>query len=184
MQRLSIILLGQLFLASAAIAQSPASTPPDLTFYLPQQGQTSLSHYRGRVVALEFIITMCPHCQAASQVMVRIQKRFKNQDFQALEVAVNENAPSLVEKFAADYHVNFPVGWTSWDDLVAYMGFKQRTVVPQLALIDRQGNIHYRTPPEGDEYSLREDVIAARIDELLALEKSAQGSAHALRTNQ
>ena len=33
---------------------------------------------------------------------------------------------------------------------MAYMGFTERPVVPQLVLIDRAGNIHYATPRNGD----------------------------------
>jgi hypothetical protein len=49
------------------------------------------------------------------------------------------------------------------------MGFSpaDRPVVPQLILIDREGSIHYQTPRMGDPESMKEDVIAKRIEELL-----------------
>ena len=65
--------------------------------------------------------------------------------------------------------IKFPVGWVTSDQMMAYMGFTDRPVVPQLVLIDRLGNIHYQTPREGDPGSMKEDVIAARIEELLNL---------------
>jgi len=51
--------------------------------------------------------------------------------------------------------------------MMAYMGFTERPVVPQLILIDREGNIHYMTPRLGDGESMKEEVIEKRIEELL-----------------
>ena len=52
--------------------------------------------------------------------------------------------------------------------MMAYMGFTDRPVVPQLVLIDRAGNIHYATPRNGDAESMKEEMIQSRIEELLA----------------
>ena len=89
---------------------------PELAFNVPGQGQKLLSQYRGKVVALEFIFTTCPHCQAASKVMTRYQQEFGARGFQALDVAVNPNADLLVENFVKDYQVGFPVGWIPQDE--------------------------------------------------------------------
>jgi hypothetical protein len=53
--------------------------------------------------------------------------------------------------------------------MMNYMNFEGRPVVPQLVLIDRAGNIRYQTPRLGDPESMREETIARRIEELLAL---------------
>jgi hypothetical protein len=66
------------------------------------------------------------------------------------------------------------VGWTSIDQMMAYMGFTERPVVPQLVLIDRSGNIRYQTPREGDADSTREEVIRGRIEELLKIRNSSR----------
>src|ERR1700679_273382 len=73
---------------------------PELAFNIPNQGDRLLSQYRGKVVALEFILTTCPHCQAASQVMNKMQERYGNRGFQALDVAIDPNADLKVENFA------------------------------------------------------------------------------------
>ena len=57
---------------------------PEVAFTVPGQGQKLLSQYRGKVIALEFIFTTCPHCQAASRVMSRMQNDFSSRAFQAL----------------------------------------------------------------------------------------------------
>ena len=171
-------------------AQPGLRPSPELAFTIPGQGDKLLSQYRGKVVALEFILTTCPHCQAQTKLMNGLEERYAARGFQALAVAVDLNADLRVENFSNEYQVQFPVGWTTIERMMSYMGFTERPVVPQLVLIDRAGIIHYATPREGDADSLKEDVIAKRIEELLRLNNSAAtrsvrpASARALRTHQ
>lgn len=157
--------------AAVIASAAPASESPDLVFSLPGHPEQHLNSYRGHVVALEFINTKCSHCQAAAKVMNKIQERFGAEGFQAIEVAINDDASSLVQKFAADRHLAFPVGWTNYDHMLAYMGYTGRALLPQLVLIDKNGEIRYRTPQKGDEHEagLKQDVIASRVQELLHL---------------
>jgi hypothetical protein len=92
----------------------------------------------------------------------------------AEDVAIDPNADLRVENFSKELQVGFPLGWTNIDQMMVYMGFVDRPVVPQLILIDRDGNIHYRTPREGDALSLKEDVITKRIEELIELKSTAK----------
>jgi peroxiredoxin len=146
---------------------------PELAFNVPGQGQKLLSQYVGKVVALEFIYTTCPHCQAASKMMSKIQQEYGARGLQVLAVAVNPNADLLVENFVKDYQVTFPVGWNTQDQAAAFMGLPSSYfVVPQLVLIDRKGYIHYQTPPKEDENwhkLMQEDAIRQHVQELLAL---------------
>jgi thiol-disulfide isomerase/thioredoxin len=163
------LLLGVSLLASAGEALRKA---PELSFTLPGKGPHLLSQYRGKVVALSFIFTTCPHCQAESKVLTKFQQEFGARGLQVLDVAVNPNADLLVENFGKDYQVGFPVGWVPQDQMVAFMGFSSaRFVVPQLVLIDRKGMIHYQTPALEDENwdkLMKEDAIRQHIDELLS----------------
>jgi thiol-disulfide isomerase/thioredoxin len=153
---------------------------PDLTFNLPGKGPQQLSDYRGKVVALEFIFTTCPHCQAASKVMTKFQEEFAARGFQAIDVAVNANADLLVENFSRDFKVGFPVGWVSQEQMTTFMGFTDgRFVVPQLALIDRKGVIHYQTPAKEDDNwdkQMTDEAIRAHIEELLNLGNGSTSS--------
>jgi peroxiredoxin len=183
----------KIFVSAAAFALaigylSGADTPslrkaPELTFSIPGQGQKQLSDYRGKVVALEFIYTTCPHCQDASKVMTRMQQEYGSRGLQALDVAINPNADLLVENFAKDFQVNFPVGWATPPQMTAFMGFSNdaRYVVPQLALIDRKGYIRYQTPfSSGEEWQkvMAEDAIRQHIEELLGANTSASAPKH------
>jgi thiol-disulfide isomerase/thioredoxin len=155
---------------------------PELAFNIPGEGQKLLSQYRGKVVGLEFILTTCPHCQAASHVMTKFQQEYGPRGFQALDVAINgldenrtpEQADTLVRAFQQNFQVGFPVGWIPRDQMMAFMGFSMadRMVVPQLVLIDRKGYIHYQTPAgDNAEWTtlMNDDAIRQHIEELLAL---------------
>lgn len=151
---------------------------PELSFTVPGKGPELLSQYRGKVVALSFIFTTCPHCQAESKYLTKLQSEFGSKGLQVIAVAVNPNADLLVENFAKDFQVNFPVGWTPSDQMQTFMGFSsQRYVVPQLVLIDRKGNIHWQTPATTDdgtwEKLMNQDAIRQHIEDLLASPSSA-----------
>ena len=160
---------------------------PDLTFTLPGKGPQQLSQYRGKVIALEFIFTTCSHCQAASKVMTKFQQEFGVRGLQVIDVAVNPNADLLVENFAKDFKVGFPVGWVAADQMTSFMGFgSSRFVVPQLALIDRKGFIRYQTPATEEESwdkLMKEDALRAHIEELLNLGNGSTSATHRKETS-
>jgi thiol-disulfide isomerase/thioredoxin len=169
-----------LFLLTASVFAADTASlrkAPELTFSIPGQGQKQLSDYRGKVVALEFIFTTCPHCQAASKVMTKLEAEYGSRGLQVIDVAINPNADLLVENFAKDFQVNFPVGWTSSQQMQSFMGFSsERYVVPQLVMIDRKGYIHYQTPAlSGDDWVklMSEQAIRQHIEELLGANNSA-----------
>ena len=169
----------QLLLLTASVACLFSAEPgavrkaPELAFKVPGQGDELLSQYRGKVVALEFIKTTCPHCQAASRLMTQCQEQYGSRGFQALDVAINaqdegqneSQANVLVASFSQNYRVGFPVGWTTRDQFLQFMSFSimQLTVVPQLVIIDRSG-------------TMKEDTIRQRLEQLLAEPVPAHGS--------
>ncbi|MGH9697599.1 MAG: peroxiredoxin family protein, partial [Bryobacteraceae bacterium] len=80
-----VLLLGVSLLASAGETLRKA---PELSFTIPSKGPQLLSQYRGKVVALSFIFTNCPHCQAESKVLTKFQQEFAARGLQVLAVAV------------------------------------------------------------------------------------------------
>ena len=165
-----------------AAETAPVRKAPELAFSIPGEGQKLLSQYRGKVVALEFIWTTCPHCQAWTKIMNKFQQDFGARGLQVIDVAVNDNADLLVDAFAKQFQTKFPVGWTLRDQMISFMGWtSQYYVVPQLVLIDRKGNIHWQTPqreePGGDwDKLMKEDVVREHIEELLSQNASASRS--------
>lgn len=183
MKRAAVSVLFALLAASALQAGDvleKVHPAPALAFIVPGMGQESLAGYRGKVVALEFIFTTCPHCQAATQLMSKLQTEYGPKGLQVIDVAVNQNADLLVENFSRDFHVNFPVGWTTMAQMEKFMGFDERFVVPQLVLIDRKGEIHWQTPALSNdgtwEKLMTETAIRQHIEELL--NSNGAASAH------
>jgi hypothetical protein len=132
-------------------------------------------------VALEFILTTCPHCQAAAKVNSQFERDYAGRGFQMIDLAINaydnggtdQTAPALVQYFAQTYGANFPVGWVNRDAMMSFMNFSimDRMVVPQIVLIDRKGNIQYQTPATSGpdwEKVMNEPSLRAHIEELLA----------------
>jgi thiol-disulfide isomerase/thioredoxin len=174
-----------LIASSIVAADAPgARKAPELAFHLPGEGQKLLSQYRGKVVAIEFILTTCPHCQAAAKVNSKLYTEYAAKGFQMIDLAINaydnggtdQTAPGLVNAFATTYGANFPVGWVNRDQMMSFMNFSimDRMVVPQIVLIDRKGFIQYQTPAtSGPEWEkvMNEPALHAHIEELLAAPK-------------
>ena len=168
----SVLMGVSLFAADAGNSRKA----PELTFSLPGKGPQQLSQFKGKVVALAFMSTTCPHCQAKSKELTKLQEELGGKGLQVLGLAVNQNADLLVENFVKDFKVGFPVGWVAPDQMLSFMAFsldpKERWVVPQLALIDRKGMIRYQTTatetPEWDKLMATE-ALRGHIEELLGV---------------
>ncbi len=178
-------LFAALTLLSGSLPAADVEVPrpaPKLVYNMPGKPPQDLSQYLGKVVALEFIFTTCPHCKAASHVMSKFQDEYGPKGLQVLDVAVNDNADLLVEIFAREQQTTFPVGWVSQADMVSFMGFSNaRFVVPQLVLIDRKGVIHYQTPALEDsnwDKLMNEEALRKNIEGLLGSEGGGAQAAH------
>ena len=155
---------------------------PELEFTIPGQGEKLLSQYRGKVVALEFILTTCPHCQAASHDLTKYQAELGKQGLQVIDLAINAldnmhqpaEADQMVLDFVRTYQVGFPVGYLPRPQMMSFLGVTpaDRMVVPQLVLIDRKGFIHYQTSatsgPAWDAVA-KEPALRQHLEELLSM---------------
>lgn len=161
--------------AFLAIGVSAADLPPvlrkapELTIVEPSGKSTLLSSYKGKVCVIEFLYTTCSHCQAASQVFTKLYKELGPQGFQPIGVGFNDNAKLLVDGFVKQFQVPYPVGYTTSDTVLSYMGFSimDRYMVPQVVLIDRKGMIRAQSPPGGDVNLQTEDSLRKLIEGLL-----------------
>jgi len=156
---------------------------PEFTIRTPDGSQTLLSSFHGKVVALLFVHTTCPHCQHASEVFTRLYAEYGAKGFQPVAVAFNPMANLYVKDFVRDHGVTFPVGFSPPEDVLNYLNIPvvARYVVPQIVWIDRKGNIRSQTPPMGDEKLLGEASWRATIEALVkepATEPAHHTSAH------
>jgi thiol-disulfide isomerase/thioredoxin len=142
---------------------------PPLTFHVPGGGEKALSDFQGKIVALEFIQTTCPHCQAASHVMTKLQKELGPRGFQAIDLAINTTSDEDIAAFKQSQQTDFLIGWIGLNDMGHFLNLTPgvRFVVPQMVLIDRKGDIRFQTPPLGSETALVENILRQRVLELL-----------------
>ncbi len=164
-----------------ALAIPPVPRPAgEFVIPMPDGTQKLLTSFRGKVVCLAFISTTCPHCQHASQVLTKLYQEYGSKGFQPLAVAFNPMAKMLVPDFVKSLNVAFPVGAAESDAVFQYLGISplERSVVPQLLWIDRQGEIRSQTPAMGDEKMLGEPYWRSMIEALIKEPAAARKPVH------
>jgi peroxiredoxin len=171
--------------AQAPPAQTPAVPRPSPEFkvHFVDGTQVPLSSFRGKVVALLFVHTTCPHCQHASEVFTRLYNEYGARGFQPIDVAFNPMANLYVRDFVKDHNVAYPVGFDTPENVLGYLGMSvmERYVVPQIVWIDRKGVIRSQSPPMGDEKLLTEAYWRNMIETLTkesATDASPKTSTH------
>jgi peroxiredoxin len=135
------LLLGAWLLVAAAPVPRQA---PALNFTGPAGQQTPLASFKGKVVAIEFLLTDCPHCWRLAQTLNKLHQELGPRGFQALGIALDQDrtAPRASD-FAGHAAVSFPVAAATADQVDAFLGREagERFRVPQLVVIDRAGVI-------------------------------------------
>jgi len=166
------VLLGALGISAFAAPPVVPRPAKELEIIEPGGKHDLLTSYRGKVIVVQFLATTCPHCQAYSQLLTKLQGEYGPKGFQALGAAFNEADNSMVAKYIAQYKIGFPVGPVVRDTVLSFMGFSimDRLVVPQIALIDRKGQIREQTEanPSGPA-PLQDDAhLRSMIEKLLS----------------
>jgi peroxiredoxin len=173
-------------LASTLALQAAAPVPrqsKEFTIILPSGKQTLLSSYRGKVVMMACMFTTCPHCQALSKIISKLQTELGPKGFQALGVTFNEevNTPSpadnnqATEAFASQFATGFPVGHAPQASVMSYLSLSdiERWVVPQVVIIDRKGMIRAQTAATGTADLQTEAYLRKYLGDLLSEGKPA-----------
>jgi peroxiredoxin len=172
MRRLILSSLLVLFAATASLeAATLPRQAPDVSVAMTDGKPVTLGQYKGKVVAMIFILTTCPHCQKTIGFLTKAQKDLGPRGFQVLAAAIEQGAPEHVPGFIKTFNTNFPVG--SIDPMKA-IDWMQHPVMlgphmPMLAFVDRQGKI--RAQMEGDDEKFfndqQEQNLRTQIEELL-----------------
>ena len=134
-----------------------AATPPvprpakEFTFVDPSGKQTLLSSYKGKAVCIQFLYTTCPHCQALSKELSKVQTELGPKGLQVLGVTFDEATPAKAAAYQRQFGVGFPVAFASRDTVLSYLGLSvmDRFVVPQVVVIDKKGVIQAQSDPMG-----------------------------------
>lgn len=182
-------LLASLFVSGLALqAAAPVPRPSkEFTIILPSGKQTLLSSYRGKVVMAAFMFTTCPHCQALSKVITKLQGELGPRGFQAVGVAFNDevNTPNaaanaqVTGNFVNQFEVGFPVGYAPRESVLSYLGVSSidSWVVPQVAIIDRKGVIRAQSASRGTADLQTESYLRKYLGDLLSEGAPAKSAA-------
>jgi len=172
-------LLATLFTSGLALhAAAPVPRPTkEFTIILPNGKQQLLSSYRGKVVMAAFMFTTCPHCQALSKVITKLQGELGPRGFQAYGAVFNDevNTPNPASNaqgtaaFVNQFQVGFPVGYASRESVLSYLGVSEieSWVVPQIVIIDRKGQIRAQSAARGTSELQTETYLRKYLGELL-----------------
>lgn len=172
-----------LLLALASVLSAVDPRPaPELVIKSATGQEQLLSKFRGKVVAVEFLLTTCPHCQKASQNMQKLYKELGPQGFQPVGIAINEMANMLIVDYAKQFNLSYPIGHSNRDAAMQFLAHPvmMSMLMPQLVVIDRRGIIRHQYPG-GDKFFENEEKNLR--DVLLPLLKSGAGPALAAPTS-
>lgn len=159
-----------LALTVAAIAGPPVPRKsPEFTVNDPSGKQILISSYRGKILVMPFMFTTCPHCQREAQMLTKLQKEFASRGVVMLGTVFNDASGPLATQFVKEFNIGFPVGYASRDSVTSYLGLSvmDRWVVPQVAIIDKKGNIVAQSLATGSPELQDETYIRNFLEKLL-----------------
>jgi thiol-disulfide isomerase/thioredoxin len=135
--------------ADAAIPDAPAGEKPTLEFFRNPtpvaavtmrtlDGRTiSSADWRGKVTIVNFWATWCGPCRAEIPDLVALQKKY-DKYVQIVGISQDEAPPDVVQRFAAERQVNYPIVMSTPELETAFPGIY---ALPTSYLIDREGRI-------------------------------------------
>jgi len=170
--------------AFVALTVSAFATPPvprkspEFTFVEPSGKQILLSSLKGKIVVMPFMFTTCPHCQRYAQDLTQLEKEFGPRGVVFMGTVFNDANAAMAAQFVKEFNVGFPVGYATRDQVVSYLGLSvlDRWVVPQVAIIDRKGNIVAQSAATGSPELQEPGSLRTLLDKLVK-ESGSTGSA-------
>src|SRR5579871_4656682 len=142
--RTAILALFCTMSAAVALADDLPRPAPPFTISRAGAPPIQLSQLKGKVVALAFINTGCPHCQNLTlTALIPLSKEFATKGVQFVEIAFNPTAAQEVPDFIQKFNPPFPVGWSTDTAVRTFLGYTANdgrlAYVPHMAFIDAKG---------------------------------------------
>ena len=176
--RIALITAVCMGLGLTAFAMEIGKPSPAFTVQRLNGPAIPLSQYQGKVVALAFIDTECPHCQHLTGVLNTIAKEYAGKPVQFVECAFNDGAVQLLPGFIQKFQPAATMGYSPRDPVLTYLAHSilKPLYVPHMVFIDRKGVVRGDFPGESDFMTNPEKNIRTELDELL--KPAASTSAH------
>jgi peroxiredoxin len=162
--------IGVLLLAGMLPAAEVPRRSPEFAVALTSGKQILLSEHRGKVVALIFILTYCPHCQVTVQALTKLHAEYGPRGFEVFASAIEDMASMVVPDFVKRFQPGFPVGFNNRDQVLEFLQHPPmfKLLMPQLVFVDREGNIRAQYAGDDPFFGAEQDKnLRARIEELL-----------------
>src|SRR5579862_3192656 len=160
--------------AFVALTVSAYATPPvprkspEFTITDPSGKQILLSSLRGKIVVMPLMFTTCPHCQREAQMLTKLQQEFAGRGVLMIGTVFNDANAAMAAQFVKEFNIGFPVGYATRDQVVSYLGLSvmDRWVVPQVAILDKKGNIVAQSAATGTPELQDEGYLRNFLDKL------------------
>lgn len=158
-------------LTLTAVAEPPVPrVADDFKVVQPDGKVTTISSLKGKVVVIQFLSTICPHCQNFSGKLAQMQQDLGPKGFQAVGIAFIEASPEQTAQYASRFAGNaFPIGYASQDAAMGYLRYSpvQRIGVPQIMVIDKEGIVRAQTRgmPDGSIQLGIDDLVQKLLAE-------------------
>ena len=161
--------LGLLFAATPPEQPVAPRKAPEFVFNMENGSQLLLSSLRGKVVAIAFMFTTCPHCQAACPVFAAIQKDYAAKGVQFVGDVIDSGAKDGLANFNALYvRGAFPVGWSTQESALEFMKHPDlHYYVPMMAFVDKKGILRSEYIGDNDFFKEQDKNIRAELDKIL-----------------
>lgn len=140
-------LAGFLLFTSAALmkgasGQSSYPQTPDFTVTDINGKTISLSHYKGKVLFLNFWASWCPPCRAEIPEFVDVYQKYKSKGLEILGISLDTKDKSAIVDFAQQFKINYPIVLESRKQTEKLLDdFKPGQFIPTTFVIDKQGRI-------------------------------------------
>jgi peroxiredoxin len=132
--------------------------------------EITLNQLHGKVVAVFFFSTDCPHCQHTTTILNPIYAAWKSRGLEILGLAVNPTAASNLPDFKQKFGAAFPLGLTTRSDWSRFGEFSvmNNPYVPFMIIVDRNGMIREEHPGQDRDFWLdQENNLRQSFDALL-----------------
>lgn len=128
-----------------------------------------LSQFKGKVVAVAFMDTECPHCQNLTGILNAIAKEYAGKPVAIVGCFFNDAAPNTLPGFIQRFQPAFPVGYANRGPVTNYLSWSllRPLYVPHMVFLDGRGIVRADYPGESDFMKDPATNVRKELNELL-----------------